>query len=115
METDGFMRRALGMTMSVALAASLVACGPTDRPGRAGDTTGKNTAPLDDEAALAARNPPCEPWSQRECRVYWRDEHGQLHCPASIEVCRPGGRGWFACGEYQHDADGRLVHDDLDD
>ena len=106
------------LTHRLALAVMLacIGCGPAERPSPA-----EEAADPDELAARAASElerrrtaEDCTPWSWRLCRVYWKDSRGQVHCPQSTEVCRPGGRGWFPCGMYQLDDAGVPRFDDME-
>ena len=41
----------------------------------------------------------CEPGATRECKTYWTDARGQLHCMVQGQVCRADGYAWQPCGE----------------
>jgi hypothetical protein len=86
----------------LATAAMIGGCVAAERPGPAGDSTDESASALSDDEIVAARVPPvsCVPRSYRICHRYFRDASGQLHCPESAEICRPDGRGYFACGEH---------------
>ena len=89
----------------LALTAMVVflGCGAEEHPAPAEEVIDANelAARASGEVERRRTANDCTPWSWRLCRVYWTDSHGQVHCPESTEVCRPGGRGWFPCGMYQ--------------
>ena len=94
------MRRLALITMVVFLG-----CGAEEHPSPADESIDASeiAARADNEVERRRTANDCRPWSWRLCRVYWTDSDGQVHCPQSTEVCRPGGRGWFPCGMYQLD------------
>ncbi len=98
------------LTRRFALTAMIVfvGCGAEEHPSPADESTSANelAARADDEVERRRTANDCTPWSWRLCHVFWTDWRGQLHCPKSTEVCRPGGRGWFPCGMYQLDDEG---------
>lgn len=94
----------------------IVGCGPDERPSPEEDAADPNELAARAASELERRRTAndCTPWSWRPCQVFWKDSHGQQHCPRSTEVCRPGGRGWFPCGMYQLDDAGVPRFDGLE-
>jgi hypothetical protein len=96
------MSRALALTVTLLVDAYVLGCGAPDRPPPAGDPEGEvdpaAAAALAQAADLHATHPTCEPGGLRECRIYFRDESGQMQCPTQSQFCRADGRGWLPCG-----------------
>jgi hypothetical protein len=91
---------------ALAVLGAVISCGSPDRPapsdaividhGALGSTTETPSEP----------GPPprvCEPRSNRECTITYRDENGQLHCPAQLQICSIDGTEWLACGMFVYD------------
>jgi hypothetical protein len=90
------------------MAAALLGCSGAERPAPAGDSTGELESGIS-SSDLADPAPACVPRESRTCRLYYQDERGQWHCPASNQLCRVDGSGWTACGEYVLDPAGNIV------
>lgn len=105
--------------MIVTMAAHLAGCGDADRPEAAdGFPTsyilrgGAGAAPSAvGDAGADARWPVCEPGTFSECRIYYRDAYGTMHCPADWALCRPDGKGFYECGEYVMSENGPAKRD----
>ena len=41
----------------------------------------------------------CSPGATRECKTYWTDSRGQLHCTVQGQACRADGYAWQPCGD----------------
>lgn len=41
----------------------------------------------------------CTPGTARECKTYWTDPRGQLHCMVQEQLCRSDGHAWQPCGD----------------
>ena len=101
----------------VALASALAACADEERPpasesapvssvqlGGSADVAADDDAGTDPTAT--AEPGPCEPRSHRDCKMYYRDETGELHCPPSFQLCNVDGTAWLPCGAYTLDENG---------
>jgi len=88
------------------LVVLLVGCGGGDRPDAAGEGSAflvsgdPGPSASSSDAGADARWPVCEPGTFSECRLYFQDAQGQMHCPASVALCRPDGKGFYGCGQY---------------
>lgn len=97
------MLRALLPHACALLVTSLVACAPADGGRPEGVVT--DEAANDDAAALRAAyieaqaQPVCTPGEMAECRLYFREADGRLHCPMSHRICSDVGR-WLPCGDF---------------
>ena len=101
----------LFIVIAAALAVGAAACSGSDHPGPAGDTSDEfaaATEPLTGAELPGTHRFHCVPLSSRECRIYYRDSGGNLHCPPDIDLCRPDGTGYLGCGAYSV-TDGQLV------
>lgn len=106
----------------VALASALAACGDEDRPPVSESAplsslqlggSGASAAPSDPSAdgdpeitEPVAEPGPCEPRSYRQCKIFYRDDTGQLQCPVKVQICDVDGAEWLPCGEYTYDENG---------
>ncbi|MDB4942137.1 MAG: hypothetical protein JWP97_1671 [Labilithrix sp.] len=92
----------------------LAACSGEARP----DASDALSSSTDTAAAAAAADPDeapptelgaptvCEPRAYRDCKIYYRDDSGQLQCPTQVQICAVDGSAWLACGEYVFDENG---------
>jgi hypothetical protein len=89
-------RAALTATI-VTMAGASQGCGAADRPppGVEDVATPADPGPLP-QATAPER---CAPGATRDCHLSYTDLLGQVHCPASTQICRPDGDGWLPCGE----------------
>lgn len=108
------MLRALLPHACALLVTSLVACAPAD--GGRPEAYVVDEAPDEETAALRAAyiaaqaQPVCTPRETSECRYYFRDAEGHLHCPMSFAICSDVGR-WLPCGEYRFTPEGEIAKD----
>lgn len=99
---------------ALVLSSTVAACSGDDRPAPS-DTLGSrvaesSTPAADDEPTEpGAVKPRCEPRSYRDCKVYYRDESGQLQCPTLVQICAADGSAWLACGKFSYDENGDPV------
>ena len=106
--------RLLTWAAVVALASALAACADEDRPPASESAPissvqlggSADVAASDDDAGTDVTAGPCEPRSHRDCKMYYRDESGELHCPTSFQLCDVDGTEWLPCGAYTLDENG---------
>lgn len=41
----------------------------------------------------------CAPGAARECKNFWYDRTGQVHCNLNVQICRADGYAWQTCGD----------------
>ena len=41
----------------------------------------------------------CSPGAARECKKFWYDHGGHIHCNLTAQVCRADGYAWQTCGD----------------
>jgi hypothetical protein len=89
---------------ALAMLVAVSSCGSPDRPATSESIVitpsalGGSAGATPSEASRV-----CEPRSNRECTVTYRDDHGQLHCPAQLQICSVDGTEWLACGMFVYD------------
>ena len=91
------MSRALvPLSFLLVTSLALVACGAPDRPAPTGGE--QATADIGSPVLEEEEEDACEPGTVRECRIYFHDADGRLHCTAQSQFCGSVRQTWLPCG-----------------